>query len=62
MLIGSYLSYLSGKEKTAVSRVRQLISSGTGAPDFLNTHSIFCQMDELCHFEDGAQGWKETAR
>ena len=24
--------------------------------------ALFCQMDVLCHFDDGVMGWKEAAR
>jgi len=27
-----------------------------------NQHSVFCQMDMLCDFEDGEVAWKEIAR
>jgi len=27
-----------------------------------NQHSVFCQMDMLCDFEDGDVAWKEIAR
>ena len=28
----------------------------------LDIHALFCQMDVLCHFDDGESGWKEAAR
>ena len=28
----------------------------------LAMHALFCQMDVLCHFDDGESGWKEAAR
>ncbi len=28
----------------------------------LAVHALFCQMDVLCHFEDGDSGWKESTR
>lgn len=28
----------------------------------LGTRTLFCQMDILCHFNDGSTGWKESAR
>ncbi len=28
----------------------------------LAMHALFCQMDVLCHFEDGDCGWKESTR
>lgn len=28
----------------------------------LDGHALFCQMDVLCHFDEGEMGWKESAR
>jgi hypothetical protein len=30
--------------------------------NLLSDRSLFCQLDQLCHFDDGTSGWKETAR
>ena len=58
--------------RTPAERVRSILSergaedeSSVSSADFefdLHVHSLFCQMDVLCHFEDGEMGWKEAAR
>lgn len=32
------------------------------AVDDIEIHSLFIQLDVLCHFEDESVGWKEMAR
>jgi hypothetical protein len=35
---------------------------GLHAVDDIEKHSLFIQLDVLCHFEDESVGWKEMAR
>jgi hypothetical protein len=50
---------------SAADKVRFILSpegvEGSGGI-LIAQHSIFCQMDLLCHFDNGEMGWKETAR
>jgi len=58
--------------KTPAEKVRFILShdseevSGVDVEEAnewdLDVHALFCQMDVLCHFEDGETGWKEAAR
>merc|ERR1712141_554024 len=58
--------------KTPAEKVRFILSQDTEEVDGvdleeanewdLDVHALFCQMDVLCHFEDGETGWKEAAR
>ena len=55
--------------KTPAERVRFILADngqeeGESAAEDLDlaVHALFCQMDVLCHFEDGESGWKEAAR
>ena len=35
---------------------------GGGDAILTELRALFCQMDVLCHFDDGVMGWKESAR
>ena len=52
--------------KSPAERVRFILSNNdeevTDENLDLAVHALFCQMDVLCHFDDGESGWKEAAR
>ena len=51
--------------RSAADKVRFILAPEgveSGGEILTAQHSIFCQMDLLCHFDNGELGWKETAR
>ena len=53
--------------RSPAERVRFILTEsereGTDMDDVsLDGHALFCQMDVLCHFDEGGMGWKEAAR
>jgi hypothetical protein len=51
---------LSGSD--AADKVRFILAGEGGESISIAQHSIFCQMDLLCHFDSGEMGWKEMTR